>query len=725
MIKSAELPEINFGADEKLDRKHLKKGWENLSGNKKAENAFRLTEGALSSLQFMLASISDIKIIFRCAPSTQENERKQSTEVFVNGNFLQKINFTKERDLRLNIPSTLLKHGTNSMIFNWRHPDLPIRFKSMKIQRNNTATSPQAAKTIPIASINEESSLLVPSGAILEYYINLPQDPVLKFGISNENAEPTISKAHVSVYNEDGEKISETYLLKNAESRKDLELKLKKFEKETVKIVFSNDISSDPNTAVSWIDPVISTSSQKSTLTLWNTENVESARLTSKEHKKTINGKVPNVFIYLADTVRADHLGVYKYRRETSPYLYKFSKDSLLFNNCYANASWTKAGVASILTGLYPNKHHGETEKDRVSDEAQFISEILRSNGYTTVYLTSNGNASHAFNFNQGNDFYKLVGKEERNQFYSSKFINSEFFQLIEDNPSLTEKPLFAYLHTIDPHDPYTPKAPFLKFVTFDKQRQNLRRVRNALKRKWSGRLNQKDLDYMMSLYDCEILHNDHSFGKFIEFLKSKDLYDNSMIIFVSDHGEQFHEHGNFRHGRSIYNEEIHVPLVIKFPNGEYSDTKSDVFVSQVDILPTILDYLGINTPPEVDGINILTLMNKPDIKRTIFVKEYNFRKSFAGFISPSEQTKHIIRYQFPDFDEILGYEQFDLQNDFQEKNSLYTNESPFSLFSIKFQADYLLNLINKTSMAMEEEVDLETLDPKTIEALKALGYLK
>jgi arylsulfatase A-like enzyme len=724
-MKSSEAQEISFGAAEQSDRKYLIKGWKSFNQDDKTQIAFRLTEGSFSSLQFQLTSSSDIKIIFRCEPSEQKEKGFQAAEVSVNDKPLQELNFPKEKDYKFNIPSTMLKYGTNTITFRWRHQDIPVRFFSLKILRIQAEPRPQAEENISITSNQEEPAFQVPRGAILEYFINLPKDPVLKFGLYRENAEPGHSKAHIAVYNENGEKITNTYTLKHSEKQQDLEIKLKEFKKETVKIVFSNDITNDPNTSVSWINPIILSSSRKNELTVWETENLETVRSSSKRNKNELSSEGPHVFIYLVDTLRTDHLGCYNYEKNTSPYLYKFSKESLLFNNCYANASWTKPAVASILTGLYPNKHHGEDEREKVSDEAKFLSEILRSNGYNTIYLTSNGNSSASFNFDQGNDHYKLVGKKNRNQFFSSEVINSEFSKLIEDNPHLTEKPIFAFLHTIDPHDPYTPKAPFLKFVTPDKKRQNLRRVRNALNRKMAGTLSQKDLDYMMSLYDCEILHNDHSFGKFIEFLKSKDLYENSMIIFISDHGEQFNEHGNFRHGRSIYNEEVHIPLVIKFPDKEYEGLKSDVFVSQVDILPTILDYLGINIPSEVDGISILKFLERQDIKRTIFIKQYCFRKSFVGFISPSEQSKHIIRYQYPNFDEMLSYEKFNLQNDMGEHNNLFTSGSTFFMQFIKYQADYLLSLIHRTSMQREEDVDLETLDPKTREALKALGYLK
>jgi hypothetical protein len=615
MVKQAEVHQIAFGEDLYSDQKYLIQGWESFNPENKKEISFRLTEGPVSLIQFFLTSLSDIKIIFNCEPQTKEERTILTAEVSINGRYLQEERFSKERNTRLKIPSSFLKYGTNTLTFQWQDQGPPVRFYSMKIQRSDNILQNQTREEISVAASKEEPAFQVPRGAILEYYVNLPKNPVLKFGLSSNKSVPGRSTVHIAVYNEKGEKSSNAYSIEHSEKVRHHKLRLKEFEKETIKIIFSNDIVSDPNTLVSWVNPVISSSSQKSMLTIWEAESLDSVRSFSKQKQEESNNKKPHVFIYLPDTVRADHLGIYKYWRATSPYLYEFSKDSLLFNNCFANASWTKAAVGSILTGLYPNKHHGEDEREKVSNEAQFLSEILRTNGYSTVYLTSNGNASSAFNFDQGNDFYKLVGKERKNQFYSSKEINSEFFKLIEDNPGLTEKPLFAFLHTIDPHDPYTPKAPFLKFVEFDKTRQNLRRVRNALNKKYSGTLSQKDLDYMMSLYDCEILHNDHSFGKFIEFLKSEDLYEDSMIIFVSDHGEQFHEHGNFRHGRSIYNEEIHVPLVIKFPGGKYGGTKSDVYVSQVDILPTILDYLDINIPPEVDGINILTLMNRPEIR--------------------------------------------------------------------------------------------------------------
>jgi choline-sulfatase len=385
--------------------------------------------------------------------------------------------------------------------------------------------------------------------------------------------------------------------------------------------------------------------------------------------------------------------------------------------------------VASLLTGMYPNKHGAEDRPDILPDSVLMLQEVLQSANYHTLYIISNGNVAREFNFDQGNDYYEVVTPHD---YTSSEGINKAFFSWFSENGKKVDQPLFAYLHTVDPHHPYTPKEPFLKFKIEDKGREGLAFRENVLRKKYREELNEEDIEYIMSLYDCEILHNDYYFQEFINFLKEKNLYDDSLIVVLGDHGEQFDEHGELYHGLSIYNEEIHVPIIIKFPNTEFRGYRPNFIMTQVDIVPTILDYIGIQIPKSIDGISVLSYLEKrtDSIDRIVMIKEkLNFEDwkgvSYVGFILDNE--KHIIRYPRYDYTDIESYEVYDLEKDPNERENrnIFLSRMDLFLNKIKFHTDSVLHEFDKLTFSLNEKINLKDLPEEKIKALKALGYIR
>jgi arylsulfatase A-like enzyme len=459
-------------------------------------------------------------------------------------------------------------------------------------------------------------------------------------------------------------------------------------------------MDNDPNSTVFWVNPVIYSYSRKSLPPFRRVEKKPPVRNVPKKDIK--RQKSPNVFVYIIDTLRADHLSCYGYKKKTTPFIDEFSKDGFLFNNCFASANWTRPSVGSILSGLCPNKHGAEARKDSISSEVVMLSEILRSMGYSTIHITSTIHTSKKYNFDQGVDYNRCFDIAN----ISSELINSDFSKLINNNPDFSKKPIYAYLHTDDPHDPYAPEEPFLKFTKAIEDKKiisNWSKIRAKIRK---HHFTEEEIDSVLSLYDCEISKSDYYFGKFIDYLRQRGLYENSIIVLISDHGEQFNEHGGFFHGGSIYNEEIRVPLIIKFPNGEFSGCQSNLFVSQVDVLPTILEYLGIEIPSGVDGISLLNQSKEFDLKRTIFINFNNRKINFNGFIFPLDKTKLITKHKDKSYANVMSYEMYNLENDFQESNCLFKAGSPFYAGSIKFRIDCLLENMERSALKKEDKSD-------------------
>jgi choline-sulfatase len=728
-----ETQEIDFGTEDNRDAKYLLEGWGKPESNKAKKTSFRWAIGNESTILVYFTDTTEKVATLKCRPFNIPNHPHQVGSIYINGKFSQTIEFTKLEEYSFRIPSDTISYGSNRITFKWKYARSPKDFgvgketRNLALQffdlsfldENGIADSYRGGKKISPRNDKREAIIPVPPGGILEYYVDLPDGPILKFIIFADGKITDESKVDVAVYNEEGENNISSFAVGDAYHKCEYKLKLTQFEKETVKIVFSNCIDNNPNSVVFWVNPVIYSNSKKVLPSYWK---IEKKSIVKDSPKKIIRrGKSPHIFIYLIDTLRADHLSCYGYEKTTTPFIDVFSKDGIVFRNCFASASWTKPTVGSILTGLYPNKHRAERKDDRLSSEVLMLAEILKSMGYSTIHLTANGHITKAFNFDQGVDFYKLSETWHN----SSEIINSNFFDLIDSTPDLLEKSIFAYLHTVDPHDPYTPRAPFLKLKKAIEDADKYSHWARIRKKIENHNLTEEGLDFIVSLYDCEILQNDFFFGKFIDYLKQKGIYEDSIIVLTSDHGEQFYEHGGYFHGSSIYNEEIRVPLIIKFPNNEFFGFQSDFFVSQVDILPTILEYLGVNIPQEIDGISLFHQLKNGDSERTIFVKENVEKFNFVGFIYSLDKTKQIIKYKDEFYTTVSNHEMYNLKNDFHESNNLLKNIGPFYSGSLKYKTDCFLENMERSALTKEEKVDYKKIDPETIRALKALGYIK
>jgi arylsulfatase A-like enzyme len=320
-----------------------------------------------------------------------------------------------------------------------------------------------------------------------------------------------------------------------------------------------------------------------------------------------------NVIIYLIDALRADHLGCYGYSRAISPNLDSFAEDCLLFPNTMAQSSWTKPAVSSLLSGLNPVVHGVSSARSVLPQEVTTMAELLQAAGYTTSAVVSNGVVSGRYGFSQGFDSFEHLPEQHRSQqvHHLSDRVNEAAFDWLEQRDR--SRPFLLYLHTSDPHSPYTPPARFRQqlasFVT-DPELGLRAHVRGLDKRR--ERIPAHEVRAITALYDAEIAFNDSSFGIFIDRLKALDLYDSSLIVVLGDHGEELYDHGRWRHSYSLFQELLRVPLMIKLPQQEMAGRKPDTIARQIDILPTILDELGLPCPAGIEGRSLITAATAP-----------------------------------------------------------------------------------------------------------------
>jgi len=267
----------------------------------------------------------------------------------------------------------------------------------------------------------------------------------------------------------------------------------------------------------------------------------------------------PSIFIFLFDACRAGHLGAYGYHRPTSPNLDRLAADGVVFENAYANASFTRSSVATLFTGLYPENHKVKVLAHSLDHRLLLLPEYLKGKGYRTAIFSSAAAVSPAFGLDQGLDeyhaFFGSWQNRERTRIRQEKLF--EWFS----RPG----PMFTYVHFMEPHLPIIPPAPFLNMF---QPPGNSRHLIRDLRRLGQERhiFTPDDISNVVADYDSTIAYVDSELGKVLDTLRQQGLYDESLIIFLSDHGENLGEHGAWSHGKEVYEETTHVPLIVKFP---------------------------------------------------------------------------------------------------------------------------------------------------------------
>jgi len=313
--------------------------------------------------------------------------------------------------------------------------------------------------------------------------------------------------------------------------------------------------------------------------------------------------KRPNVLVYLVDTLRADHVGAYGYGKPTTPALDAVARQGVVCAAARAQSSWTRPTVATILTGLHPITHNTMDKLQRLPEEIETLPERLQAAGYRTGYVTTNANVSGKFGFRQGTEMFLYLTDRQGGRPVKADAVrvNEAAIRWLESLEG--DAPFFLYLHTVDPHAPYLPDEPWRsRFVPeLDDEGLGLRRSLARLER-GQVEASERTMAQLAGLYDAEVAGNDAAFGELVEYLKRSGRWDSTLVLFVADHGEEFLDHGKMEHGRTLYEEQLRVPMVWKLPGGAGAGRRIETPVEQIDVAPTILEAAGVERPASFPG---------------------------------------------------------------------------------------------------------------------------
>lgn len=436
--------------------------------------------------------------------------------------------------------------------------------------------------------------------------------------------------------------------------------------------------------------------------------------------------KAKKVILISIDTLAPKHLYCYGYERETSPTLDQFSKESVMFANCFSQSPKTSPSHMTMFTSLYPSVHkirNWNSSKGGYSLDHTIITlpEIMHNAGYATAAFTGGGNVDASIGFGSGFDSY-----DNHDQLWKNALS-----WLDQNSP----KQFFLFLHTFKVHSPYLPPLPYNTMFDPDYTGPILdsqKALNDDFKKAGNGadfpgyhelfwekidKSDPREVQHLVSLYDGGIRYMDEQiFGKLIEKLKALNVYDETMIIFTSDHGEEFGEHGDFLH-KELYDEHIHVPLIVKFPNGENAGTVVTQQVRTIDLAPSVLEYLGLPIPENAQGTSILPAISGEQLDLKVFAERFEILDTADKKKAVRTPASKLI------FWPTLGtHELFDLAVDPGEQKNIYGDST-----DMREELEYEVQQWMKTNDQKGKSIRnrQNNLDEQTIAKLRSLGYVK
>lgn len=417
----------------------------------------------------------------------------------------------------------------------------------------------------------------------------------------------------------------------------------------------------------------------------------------------------PNILMIVIDCLRADHVGVNGYHRPTTPALDGVAAEGLSFTQAISQSSWTRPSMPTLLTGLYPSEH-GLLELKRneagavigpiMSAEVDTLAERLAPAGYTSLLFGEQYQLSKRFGLSQGFEHYQ-------NNIGGAEGINRRFLKWLDGNQPPR---FFSILHYFDIHWPYCP--PPSSRGTFDVGGGEVdfckgsRKLRIAIRR-GEVELTEADRQTMIALYDEELLTLDRTLARLFDDLRERQLWDDTLVIITSDHGEEFLEHGSVGHKSSLYEELIRVPVIVRPPlNWQVERGRlSDALVESRDVVATIEDAAGLKTTTSARSL-LPWLEESASGERPFVVSE-----SSVYLAARTRSTKLILSRE--DGAEVL----YDLEAD------------PFETVNIAADRPEEVDRLKSFLALWRRDLDrtaptFDTVDDKTTEGLRAIGYL-
>ena len=425
-----------------------------------------------------------------------------------------------------------------------------------------------------------------------------------------------------------------------------------------------------------------------------------------------------SVVLIVVDTLRQDRMGLYGADRDTTPHLDRFAENAVVFDEAYSTSSWTMPAVASIMTGLYPTSH-AMTEVDRVlPDDAVTVAEIFREAGYGTAAVVSHSFVAAEHGMDQGFarfDSENAKGHDDISTNEVTDLAIAELERFAED----PETPFFLFVHYFDPHFNYRDHgdidfAPPRAGRLDGKQTYgDIRAIRHDM--------TPEERAFIMDLYDEEIRHTDEGIGRLFATMERLGLMESAVTVFTSDHGEEFIDHGKIGHRKTLYDEVVLVPLLIRYPDA--TPGRIETPVSTASLAPTMLALAGLPADPLTPQLPSLVDVIEEESGETGTVYFETEKTVRMRGQSTTAENFHGIRYgnwKLIENRETGETELYDLVTDPLEK----TNRAAIDTTDLAVLQGHLRRAQRQARSYEGSAAGDRTLSESEVERLKGLGYL-
>ncbi|UCG31860.1 MAG: sulfatase [Phycisphaerales bacterium] len=370
-------------------------------------------------------------------------------------------------------------------------------------------------------------------------------------------------------------------------------------------------------------DLVLATEGPAGSVALWGDPQL---------YEPVANG--PRVLVYLIDTLGATHMSLHSYRRDTTPNLDALAARGTWFANAFSNASRTVESIPNMMLSMPTVSHGVQEEFGRVPGGLFLLAESFSRAGYATACFSTNVNAGPRQGLDRGfEDFFDHFA-----YFWSQDTTRTvPIEEVTEWMLRHRDRPIFVYVHTAEPHSPYIAPEPFTNRYDPDYAGPITGSHTDPIRGFQQAR-SPRDIEHVVALYDAEVAYADHRFGQFMSRLAELGLDQRLLTVVTSDHGEQFLEHGLWKHGGDVHGELIRVPLIIAGPAALVPSGRVETAVQLQDLWPTLLDLCGLPPPGRMFGDSLRPLMQGRG------EGQFAGRAIFASTFQPNPEHHALIR---------------------------------------------------------------------------------
>lgn len=430
------------------------------------------------------------------------------------------------------------------------------------------------------------------------------------------------------------------------------------------------------------------------------------------------------IILITVDTLRADRLSVYGGPKGATPNLARLAQGSVLFKQAISQTSTTSPSHASIMTSLYPEDHNVYSNYDALGDGPTTLAKQLHAQGYATYAIVNMAHLNpEVVNLGRGFDTFVHSGNQ--------RGAGASFDHFLSWLDNMGDKPYFAWIHLADVHTPYNPPAPYdtmyYKGNARDPSIKTLAHVwpllpnemaSHPLTKSWLGGIT--DVNWVTAQYQGAAAYVDHELGRLFDVLEQRHALDSTAIVFTSDHGESLGEHGMYFVHMGLYEATVHIPLITYFPGSHRQGVVVDDVVQSIDIMPTLLEYLGLGFPENIRGRSLWPLIEGNAAPARAAFIEHAGRSQIALRSAQYKYIKHLRSHHIqPSYPFVAGREElYDLKRD------------PGELHNIAKAKPAVLRAMRKETQAhVQARQNLQSgkaqLDDNTLDSLRALGYVR